>query len=130
MVLLLHTLIEGIAGLLFLFYPGTPELVPGFGSATGDSYGLLLKMYGLAALFLAALSLLAYLRRSVREVYLLVTASLSAFHFGMAIIQAFYNPDSRGMLLHFLLAIFLAARYVARRREGWASTGNYDASLN
>ena len=126
MILLLHSLIEGLIGLLFLFYPGAPELVPGFGEGTGASFDLLMKMYGLAAVLLAGLSLIGWFKRTVAPVYLLVTGSLAAFHFGMSIVQAFYHPDPRAMLLHFLLALFLAARYVGRRRKDWAHPGNYD----
>jgi len=121
MILLLHTLIEAAVGLLFLFYPGAPELVPGFGGSSGPGFELLMKMYGVAALFLAALSLVTYLRREDRVLMLTITGLLTLFHFGLAVVLAFWNPDPRAMLLHFLLAIFLGGRYVATRRLGWAA---------
>ena len=121
MILLLHTLIEAIIGLLFLFYPGSPGLVPGFADGDGGSFLLLLKMYGLAALFLAGLSLYAYLRRTNDKVFLLLTAALSAYHYGMIIVQTIYNVDQRAALLHFLLAIFLTGQFLGRRRESWTT---------
>lgn len=120
MILLLHTLIEAIIGLLFLFYPGAGDLVPGFGTSEGPSFELLMKMYGLAALFLATLSLIAYLRRRNDSIYLLVTLTLSGFHYLMILVQTIYNPDQRAALLHFLLAIFMTAQYLGRRRESWS----------
>ncbi len=116
MILLLHTLIEAAAGLLFLFYPGAPDLVPGFSAGSGESYTLLMKMYGLAACFLASLSLLAYLKKENEELVRLLTLSLAGFHLGMTIIQAGYNVDSRAMLLHFLLLIFLVGYYVRGKK--------------
>ncbi len=121
MILLLHTLIEGIVGLLFLFYPGVGELVPGFGTSGGPSFVLLLKMYGLSALLLAALSLYAYQRQADNRIFLPVTLSLAVFHYGMIGVQTLYNPDSRAALLHFLLAIFLTGQYLGRRKQGWES---------
>ncbi len=116
MILLLNTLVEGIAGLLFLFYPGAPELIPGFGDGVGSSYVLLMKMYGVAALFLAVLSTIGYLRRDNRELRQIISGSLALFHFGLAIVLTFYHPDTRAMLLHFLLGIFLAGQYVKSRK--------------
>ena len=121
MILLLHTLIEAAVGLLFLFYPQAGELVPGFGTSQGPSFELLMKMYGLAALFLAGLSLLAYLRRANTAIFLVITLTLSVYHYAMILVQTIYNPDQRAALLHFLLAIFLTAQYLGRRREGWTT---------
>lgn len=120
MILLLHTLIEAVVGLLFLFYPAASDLVPGFGSGEGASFMLLMKMYGLAALFLAALTLITYFKRTEQTLVLVVCGTLSVFHLGMAIIQAFGNEDPRAMLLHFLLTIFLGGRYIQTRREQWS----------
>ncbi|MCP9237388.1 hypothetical protein [Lewinella sp. JB7] len=119
MILLLHTLIEAVVGLLFLFYPQAGDLVPGFGTSEGPSYDLLTKMYGLSALFLAGLSLYAYLRRTQDAVFLLLTLSLSIYHYLMILVQTIYNPDQRAALLHFLLAIFLTGQYLGRRRAAW-----------
>ena len=119
MILLLHTLIEAVIGLLFLFFPGVSELIPGFGSSEGPTYELLMKMYGLAALYLAGLSAWGWYRQRNTPTFLLVTLSLSIFHYGMIAVQTFYNPDSRAALLHFLLAIFLTGQYLGRRRESW-----------
>ncbi|CAH1001014.1 hypothetical protein LEM8419_01998 [Neolewinella maritima] len=119
MILLLHTLIEAVVGLLFLLYPRAGELVPGFGSSEGPTFELLMKMYGLAALFLAGLSLYAYLKRKDDRIFLLLTASLSAYHYAMILVQTVYNPDQRAALLHFLLAIFLTAQFLGRRKVSW-----------
>lgn len=122
MILLLHTLIEAAVGVLFLVYPNADDLVPGFGRGEGESFELLLAMYGLAALFLAALSLVTYLRRDDRILFLVVTLSLCVFHLSMSVVQAFGNPDSRAMLLHFLLGIFLGGQFINRRRQEWNKT--------
>lgn len=116
MFLLLNTLVEGLVGLLFLFYPGAPELVPGFADGNGASYVLLMKMYGVAALFLAVLSTVGYFQRHVRPVVLTITGALAGFHLGLAVVLTIYHPDQRAMLLHFLLGIFLTGRYLQRRR--------------
>ncbi|OAV43475.1 hypothetical protein [Lewinella sp. 4G2] len=121
MILLIHTLIEGIVALLFLFYPGAPDLVPGFSDGQGQSYAMLMNMYGLAAGVLAALSLVAYLKKDNRELVLNVTGILTIFHIGMAIVQGLQNPDARAMLLHFLLAIFMGGQYVNQRKKDWRS---------
>lgn len=116
MFLLLNTLIEGLVGLLFLFYPGAPELVPGFADGAGASYVLLMKMYGWAALFLAALSAVGYYQRNVRPVVMTITGMLAGFHLGLALILSIHHPDHRAFLLHFLLGIFLAGRFLQKRR--------------
>ena len=120
MILLLHTVIEAAVGLLFLFHPNAGDLVPGFGTAEGASFVLLMKMYGVAALLLAGLSLYAYLRRLQDPIFLFVTLSLSTFHYLMVVVQTIYNPDQRAALLHFLLAIFLTGQYLGRRKRSWS----------
>ena len=120
MILLLHTLIEGIIALLFMFYPQAGDLVPGFGTSEGASFELLMKMYGWSAALLAGLSLVAYFSRANRVVFLTVTGLLSLFHIGMAVIQGLHNPDPRAMLLHFLLAILIGGQYVNQRRQAWS----------
>ena len=120
MILLLHALIEGVVALMFMFYPEVGDLVPGFGTSEGDSFDLVMKMYGWAAALLAALSVVAYFSRANRVVYLTITGLLSLYHIGLSIILAIHNPDPRAFLLHFLLAIFLGGLYVNQRREAWA----------
>ncbi|PPK87194.1 hypothetical protein CLV84_0130 [Neolewinella xylanilytica] len=119
MILLLHTLIQAVVGFLFLFYPHAGDLVPGFGTSEGPSFVLLMKMYGLAALFLGGLSLHGYRKRNDDPTFLLVTLSLSIYHYLMIAVQTVYNPDHRATLLHFLLAIFLTGQYLGRRRKSW-----------
>ena len=92
MIFLLHTLIESIAGLLFLFYPNAGDLVPGFGTGEGPSFDLLMQMYGLAALFLAALSLIAYFSRANRVLVLTISGALAAFQ-GMQPTFDYLNSD-------------------------------------
>lgn len=123
MILLLHTLIEAIVAILFLFYPEAGDLVPGFGTSEGRSYEMLMKMYGLAALLLSALTLITYFSRHHRVLVLTVTGTLTIFHLGMTVIQTVYNDDSRAMLIHFLLAIFLGGQYVTERRKAWKEGG-------
>jgi hypothetical protein len=116
-VLFLHILVETIIGLLLLFYPDAMEIIPGFGQGEGASYQMLLKMYGLSALFLAAIGVvILVIRREQTQVAFLLAALLSGFHLLMAGVQFSHNPDTRAMLLHFLLCIFLGGIY-ARRKE-------------
>jgi ABC-type Mn2+/Zn2+ transport system permease subunit len=119
LILLLHTLIEGLAGLVFLFVPEVANLLPGFEQIDSPTSLMLLRMYGLAALLLAGLSLVAYLRKRNRELLLVITGLLAAFHFAMAVVLAISNPDHRAMLFHFLLGLFIAGTYVRERRTAW-----------
>ncbi|MBB4078770.1 hypothetical protein GGR28_001387 [Lewinella aquimaris] len=119
MILLLHTLIQATVGLMFIFYPQAGDLIPGFGTSEGQSFELLMKMYGLASLFLAGLSLYAYLKRTSDTLFLFLTLSLSIYHYLMILVQTIYNPDQRAALLHFLLAIFLTGQYLGRRKASW-----------
>jgi len=120
MILLLHTLIEAGVGILLLCYPGAADLIPGFADGQGESFVMLMKMYGLAACFLAGMSLLAYLKKENREFVGLILGSLSVFHLGMTIVQAIYNADPRAMLLHFLLLILLGGRFIRIRKATWS----------
>ena len=119
LILLLHTLIEATVAFLFLFYPEAGDLVPGFGTSEGPSFELLMKMYGLSAAFLAGLTLIAYFSRANRVLVLTITGTLSIFHLLMAGIQAFWNPDPRAGLLHFLLGILLGGIYMRYRKQAW-----------
>ena len=116
MILLLNSLIEGAVGIFFLFYPAAAEPVTGWLGETGLTEQVTIKMYGVAALFLATLSAIGYAKRNLRPVYLLVTGMLAGFHLTLAAVLFLYHPDQRAMLLHFLLGIFLAGRYFQRKR--------------
>ena len=122
MILLLHALIEGTIAILFMFYPEAGDLVPGFGTSEGDSFDMVMKMYGWSAALLAGLSVVAYYSRANRPIFLTITGILSIFHIGMAIIQGLHNPDPRGMLLHFILAILIGGQYVNQRRQAWSES--------
>lgn len=114
-VLWLHILIEAVVGLFFLFYPEAGDVIPGFGDGEGRSHQLLMKMYGLAALFVSAIGIGAYAKRltNVALTYMIMLW-LSAFHFAMTGVQLMYNPDQRAALLHLLLGMFLAGIYIRR----------------
>ncbi len=121
-VLYLHIVIEGLVGLCLLIYPAATEFLPGFGQGTGSSFDMLVKMYGLAALFLATIGGLAlWQRKRTPAVAFQLMLLLSTFHFLMAVIQYAYNPDTRAALLHFLLGLFLVAIYVRREEVQAAS---------
>lgn len=114
-ILLLHIVVEAAVGCFFLFYPDAGDVIPGFGDGEGSSHDLLMKMYGLAALFLAALGIAAYLKR-LTNVVLAYQAMLwfAIFHFSMSIVQLMYNPDQRASLLHFLIGLFMIGVYLRR----------------
>lgn len=114
-VLLLHILIEAAVGILFLFVPAAGNLVPGFEDGAGEGYLLLMKMYGLAALFLAAVGVFAYLKRITdTALSYQIMLWLAIFHFAMGGIQLFYNSDQRPSLLHLLMGLFLIGLYIRR----------------
>lgn len=119
LVVFLHILLEGIIGILFLVYPGAPDLVPGFAAGSGSSFQLLLHMYGLAVLFLAAVGILLLIRlqEAKYEQAVVLLGLLCFFHLGMAIIQMRENPDTRAALLHFVLLILLGG-VIGRIRRG------------
>lgn len=114
-VLLLHVVVEALVGFFFLFYPDAGDVIPGFGDGEGSSHYLLMKMYGLAALFLAAIGLAAWLKRTTNiALTYTIMIWLAAYHFAMTGIQLMYNPDQRAGLLHLLLGLFLAGLYIRR----------------
>lgn len=119
LVLFLHTLIEGAIGLLFLFYPAAPDLVPGFADGGGSSFTMLMHMYGLAAIFLAAVSgYLLWRMDSLKEpTGQTLLVFLIFYHLGMAVIQLQENIDPRAAYLHFLLVILFGG--VFGRLRGW-----------
>ena len=116
LVLALNTIIEGIVGLIFLFHPTAGDFVPGFGDGNGPAYILLLKMYGVAALFSAALSGVTYFAREYRVLVLSSLGLLGLFHAGLSVVSFLYHPDPRAGVLHFLLFLFFAATYIQRRK--------------
>lgn len=118
-ILFLHIIIEAVVGALLLFYPGAGELLPGFGDGSGSSYELLMKMYGLAALFLAGLGFAAYQKR-LSDIALTynIMLWLSIFHFAMSVLQLAYNADQRVGVLHMLLGLFMAGLYIRRPGSG------------
>lgn len=115
LILLLHIVVEAVVGFFFLFYPSAGDVIPGFGDGEGSSHYLLMKMYGLAALFLAAIGIGAYVKRltNVALTYQIMLW-LAGYHFAMTGVQLLYNPDQRAGLLHLLLGLFLAGVYIRR----------------
>lgn len=117
LVLWLNTIVEGLTAFFFLFYPGVREMLPGFGMSENTGTVMLTKMYGVAALIMALISLVAWYSREHRVMVLSSLGLLALFHIGIAITQVIYNPDPRASLLHFLLALVLSAVYVQRRLQ-------------
>lgn len=116
LVLALNTIIEGIVGLIFLFHPNPGDFVPGFGDGNGSAYILLMKMYGVAALFAAALSGVTYFAREYRVLVMSSLGLLGLFHAGLSAVSFLYHPDPRAGVLHFLLFLFFATTYIQRRK--------------
>jgi hypothetical protein len=115
LILALNTIIEGFVGLLFLFYPNAGDFVPGFGDGNGNAYELLLKLYGVASLFVASLSGVTYFSREHRVLVMTSLGLLGLFHAGISVVSFLYHPDPRAGVLHFLLFLFFAAAYIQRR---------------
>lgn len=116
LVLALNTIIEGFVGLVFLFYPEAGDFIPGFGDGNGTSYLLLMKMYGVTALFAAALSGVTYFSREYRVLVMTTLGLLGFMHMGLSIVSFLYHPDPRAGVLHFLLFLFFAATYIQHRK--------------
>jgi len=115
LILWLHIILEGGIGILFLFFSEDLKQLPGFADGNGASFDLSIKLYGNAALFIAALGLIADLKRKQNlDLSYGICLTLSVFHFGLAAVLAAYHPDQRVFLLHFLMGIFLSALYVRR----------------
>ncbi|NJO87080.1 MAG: hypothetical protein HC821_03435, partial [Lewinella sp.] len=97
----LHILVEALVGLAFLV-PGAVVFVPGMADGNGTAYFILLRMYGWAAMLLAALGVVAYLQmnKAPRLTYGLIVL-LAVYHFGLTFLLLAYHPDQRAALLHF-----------------------------
>lgn len=99
---------EGVVGLLFLFYPGVQELIPGLEGATGSAV-MLIKMYGTAALALALFTgLLLFRLKYYEEVLKDGLALFTFFHAGIAATQFLYNADIRPGVFHALMGVAFA----------------------
>ena len=106
---------EGLVGLLFLLYPGAPELVPGLAEATGSAAIMLIKMYGTAALTLALFTgFLLFRLKDCEEVLKDGLALFTFFHAGIATTQFLYNADIRPGAFHALMAVAFAYFWVRR----------------
>lgn len=117
LLLLLNAVVEGATGFFFLFYPEVLDYMPGFGQAEGDSVEMLAKMYGVATLMVALLSLVAYFSRRSRVLLLTTIGLVAFFHFGITTVQYMYNPDYKGTFLHgVLFLVFLVYYYRERAR--------------
>ncbi len=111
-----NTILESLAGLLFLFMPEMLETVPGFDSLPLTEGMLLVRMYGVAALTLGIFSALLLFRLKYYQAVLVDGLLLFAlFHCGLTIILFIYANDFRPGILHGTLALaFLAAFWKVR----------------
>ncbi len=102
----INTVIEVLAGLLFLFFPGLPEFLPGWTEAGDELITLLVKMYGVAALILGVFSGFLLFRLKYIQVVLIDGLALfTFFHAGIAGILFIYSPDIRPGILHGTLGL-------------------------
>ena len=117
LVFLLNTVIEGFTAFLFLFYPEVRDWLPGFGGSEGPGVDMLTKMYGIAALIMALLTLIAYFSRAHKVLVLTTAGLLFLFHLSISAVQFFYNTvDQRGGWLHLIMALLFAVVYAQQRR--------------
>ncbi len=106
---------EGLVGLLFLFYPGAQELIPGLEGAGGSAVTMLIKMYGTAALALALFTgFLLFRLKYYEEVLKDGLALFTFFHAGIAATQFLYNADFRPGVFHAVMAAAFAYFWVKR----------------
>lgn len=106
LLLWINTIVEGLAGLLFLFFPGITKWIRGMeGLADNPAAVMLLNMYGVAALTLGVFSALLLFRLKYYQEVLIDGLSLFAlFHTGIAATQFWFNADPRPGVLHGILA--------------------------
>lgn len=111
----INMLVEGLVGLLFLFYPGAQELIPGLEGVSGSAVTMLIKMYGTAALALALFTgFLLFRLKYYEEVVKDGLALFTFFHAGIAATQFLYNADIRPGVFHAVLAAAFAFFWVKR----------------
>lgn len=112
----INLIVEGLAGLLFLFFPGLPEMIPGLNGLAGSGLTMLMKMYGVAALTLAIFSGLLLFRLKYYEAVLTDGLALfTLFHLGIATTQFLYNTDVRPGMVHALLGLAFLWYWIKRR---------------
>lgn len=112
----INTLLEGLVGLLFLFYPGVQEFIPGLEGLQGQGVSMLISMYGVAALTLALFSAFLLFRLKYYQAVLADGLLLfTLFHAGLAVTQFVYNADVRPGILHGGLALAFMAYYWKQR---------------
>lgn len=112
----INMIIEGLAGLLFLFFPGLPEFLPGYAAATDDLITLLVKMYGVAALILGVFSGFLLFRLKYIHVALVDGLALfTFFHAGIAAVLFTYSPDFRPGILHGALGLAFLFYWIKNR---------------
>jgi hypothetical protein len=111
--LFVNAAIEGAIGLLFLFYPQMPTLLPGLeGAEDIGGVNMLIKLYGGAAFTLGLFSLLLTRQKYNPEALSMGVVVFLVFHSLLSVNQFIYNPDLRPAILHVLLAIgFLGALF-------------------
>lgn len=116
--LLINAVIEGLAGLLFLFYPGIGDWVPGWPDRLEGSMLMVVKMYGVAALTLGLLSGLLW-RQAGRDAGPVIPGLLlfAFFHGGLAATQFLFNADYRPGILHAALALAFAYVFMKQKAK-------------
>ncbi len=114
--LLLNALIEGGAGLAFLFWPGLDQYIPGLEPDAGSA--LLIKMYGVSALCLGIFSLVLWSRTYALELLLPGLGIFALFHAGLTAVLLLYSPDPRPAVLHGALALGFLTAYFRMRVSG------------
>jgi hypothetical protein len=98
--------LEGVIGLIFIFYPQLIKSLPGLQATAGlDGVTMLINMYGVAAITLALFSILLSRQKYNPEALSMGVVVFLVFHIGLATTQFIHNPDFRPAVLHSLLAI-------------------------
>ena len=110
-----NTILEGLAGLLFLFFPGLVPSVPGLEELHLAGGAVLFRMYGVAALTLGIFSAFLLFRlKYYQEVLADGLLLFTLFHGGLTIVLFVFNHDFGPGVIHGVMALAFLTYYLKR----------------